>query len=303
MTRIVFLGPSEFAPLLQLRDAGVDFFDSDDAAAFRDAVAEAEVLLVAPRSGALLREVFAGARNVRWIHALAAGVEPLLFDALRDSPVPLTNGRGLFADALGEFAIAAMLWFAKDLGRMRRNQEAGQWEPFDVDWLQGKTVGIVGYGSIGRAVAARAAALGMHIAAMRRSEGSLNEVLRAADYLVLSTPLTPETRGLIGAAQLALLKRDAVLINIGRGAVIDEAALIDVLTNHRLRGAALDVFETEPLPPDHPFWQLENVLLSPHCADHTPDSHLRAMQLFLENLARYERGEALENVVDKLAGY
>ena len=303
MTRIVFLGPPAFAPLQQLRDAGVAFFASDDPAALRDAAADAEILLVAPRAGALLRDVFASAKNVRWIHGLAAGVEPLLFDELRESPIPLTNGRGLFADALGEFAIAAMLWFAKDLGRMRRNQEAGRWEPFDVDWLQDKTAGIVGYGSIGRAVATRASALGMRIAAMRRSEGSLDDVLRAADYLVVSTPLTPETRGMIGAAQLALLKPSAVAINIGRGAVIDEPALLDALTNRRLRGAALVVFETEPLPSSHPFWRLENVLLSPHCADHTPDSHLRAMQFFLENLARYEHGERLENVVDKRAGY
>lgn len=303
MSRIVFLGPPAFAPLQQLRDAGVAFFASDDPAALREAVASAEVLLVAPRSGALLRELFPHARNLRWIHALAAGVETLLFDALRESPVTLTNGRGLFAEALGEFAIAAMLWFAKDLGRMRRNQEAARWEPFGVDWLQGKTAGIVGYGSIGRAVAARATALGMRIAAMRRSEGLLDDVLRAADYLVVSTPLTPETRGLIGAAALARLQPGAVVINLGRGAVIDEAALLDALTNGRLRGAALDVFETEPLPAAHPFWRLQNVLLSPHCADHTPDSHLRAMQFFLENLARYERGETLQSVVDKQTGY
>jgi phosphoglycerate dehydrogenase-like enzyme len=196
-----------------------------------------------------------------------------------------------------------MLWFAKDLGRMRRNQAAVRWDPFDVEWLAGKTAGIVGYGSIGRAVAARATALGMRIAAMRRSEGSLDEVLRAADYLVVSTPLTPETRGLIAAPQLALLRSSAVVINIGRGAVVDESALLEALTQRRLRGAALDVFETEPLPPSHPFWALDNVLLSPHCADHTPDSHLRAMQFFLENLQCFERGAALENVVDKQAGY
>jgi len=303
VTRIVFLGSPAFAPLQQLRDAGVAFFASDDAAELRDAMPAAEVLLVAPRSGPLLREVFGNAPAVRWIHGLAAGVEPLLFDELRASDVPLTNGRGLFADALGEFAIAVMLWFAKDLARLRRNQEAGRWEPFNVERLEGQTAGIVGYGSIGRAVASRATALGMRIAAMRRSEGILDDVLRAADYLVVSTPLTPETRGLIGAAQLALLKPTAVVINIGRGAVIDETALVEALTTRAICGAALDVFETEPLPPAHPFWTLDHVLLSPHCADHTPDSHARAMRFFLDNLRRFERGAALENVVDKDAGY
>jgi len=301
--RPVVLGSPDFAPLALLREAGIDFVVSDDVDTLRAAAADAEVLLVAPRAGALLREVFPAATHVRWIHALAAGVESLLFDELRASDVPLTNARGLFADALGEFALAAMLWFAKDLTRMRRNQEAGRWEPFTVERLEGKTAGIVGYGSIGRAAGRPCASLGMHVVPFRRTEGSLDATLRAADYLVISTPLTPETRGLVAARELALLKPSAVVINIGRGPVIDEAALIDALTNARIRGAALDVFETEPLPAGHPFWTLENVLLSPHTADHTADSHTRSMRFFLDNLARFERGNALENVVDKRAGY
>jgi phosphoglycerate dehydrogenase-like enzyme len=266
-------------------------------------VADAEVIVVAPRANAMLREVWPRARRVRWVHALAAGVDSLLFPELIASDVVVTNGRGVFADALGEFAVAAMLWFAKDLDRMRRNQRERRWEPFTVERLQGRTAGIIGYGSIGRAAGDRCAALGMNVLALRRTQSdlTLDELLRRSDYVVVATPLTPSTRGMIGAAQLALLAPHAVLINVGRGPVVDEQALLAALP--RIRGAALDVFEQEPLPPDHPLWSCENVLLSPHCADHTSDSHQRARQLFADNLGRYERGEALLNVVDKTAGY
>lgn len=291
--RVLALAPPSFAPLALLPET----------VATTDVAADADVILVGPRYGHLLQEIWPEAKRVRWVHVLSAGVEPVLFDALRDSGVPLTNGRGVFADALGEFALAAMLWFAKGLGRMRRNQAAHQWEPFNVQRLEGRTVGIVGYGSIGRAVGGRAEAMGMRVVAMSRTAGDLDTVLAASDYLVISAPLTPQTRHLITATHLAQMKPDAVLINIGRGPIVDEAALIEALRTNRIRGAALDVFETEPLPPTHPFWTLDNVLLSPHCADHTPDSHERAMRLFLTNLARFERGEPLENIVDQRQGY
>lgn len=258
---------------------------------------DAEVVLVHPRAGARLRELWPQIPSVRWIHALSAGVENLLFPELRDSDVILTNGRGIFAAALGEWAIGAILFFAKDFARLVRQRS---WAPFNVRRVEGETVGIIGYGSIGRAVAARCEALGMRVVPYSRHAGSLDDVLRQADYVVVCAPLTDETRGLVDARRM---KAGGVLINIGRGAVVDEASLLDALSSHHLKGAALDVFAHEPLPPDHPLWTLDNVLLSPHCADHTDDSHQRAMQCFLDNLARYERGEALVNVVDKRAGY
>jgi phosphoglycerate dehydrogenase-like enzyme len=267
------------------------------------AVADAEVIVVAPRANAMLREVWPVAKRVRWVHALAAGVDSLLFPELIESDVVVTNGRGVFAEALGEFTIAAMLWFARDLDRMRRNQREHRWEPFTVERLQGRTAGIVGYGSIGRAAGDRCGALGMNVLALRRtrSDVTLDELLRRSDYVVVAPPLTPSTRGMLGAAQLALLAPHPVVINVGRGPVVDEQALLATLP--RIRGAALDVFEQEPLPPDHPLWSCENVLLSPHCADHTSDAHQRARELFAANLARYERGEPLLNIVDKPAGY
>jgi phosphoglycerate dehydrogenase-like enzyme len=277
------------------RDADLD--------ALRQELPQADAILVMPRMNHVLRELWPYAKNVRWVHTLAAGVETLLFPELVASDVVVTNGRGAFANALAEFVVGAMLWFAKDIDRMRRNQHRHRWEPFDVVRIEEATVGIIGYGSIGRAVASRCEAFGMDVIAFRRGSLNLDELLTASDYIVICAPLTPSTRGLLGAPQLALMKESAVLINVGRGPIVDEAALIDALRERRIRGAALDVFDEEPLPPEHPFWSLDNVLLSPHCADHTADAHERAMDVFHDNLARFERGEELVNVVDKEKRY
>jgi len=288
------------------------------AEAFRAPAAQADVILswFAPRD--LLEQVWAMAPRVRWVHSASAGVENVLFPALVESGVPVTNSRGLYSDSLGEFALGAILFFAKDLGRMVRSQQAGVWDPFDVELIQGRWLGIVGYGDIGRAVAARAKPFGMRIAALRRrpelsardplverlfGPGERRELLELADYVVVSLPLTAQTRGLIGEAELAAMKPSAVLINVGRGPVIHEDALVGALESGRIRGAALDVFEREPLPAGHPFYAMDNVLLSPHCADHFSGWKRRAMELFLENFERFRRGIALRNLVDKRQGY
>jgi phosphoglycerate dehydrogenase-like enzyme len=231
----------------------------------------------------------------------------------------MTNGSGVFSPSLGEFALAAILYFAKDFRRMIRNQIAGVWEPFDVLHISGKTVGIVGYGDIGRAVAARVRPLGMDVVAIKRhvsrhtsSDPLMNEiyapeeriaVLARCDYIVVAAPLNAETRGLIGAAEFAAMKRDAVIINVGRGPVIEESAMIKALSEHTIKGAALDVFDEEPLPKGHPFYEMENVLLCPHCADHTPDWLDNAMRFFVDQFNRFRNGETLLNVVNKKLGY
>lgn len=291
MTRVAVLAPPGFRALELLGD-----FEFSD-------VSKAEVLLVAPRSVKWIAGILDVAHNLRWIHSLGAGVEALPFDLLRGRDIIVTNSRGIYADALAEFAIGAMLWFAKDFGRLIRNQHARRWEPFDVEWLQGKTAGVIGYGGIGSAVGRRAQAMGMNVLPVRRSEGDVDDVIGRSDYVVLSAPLTPSTRNLMNRDRIARMQRHAILINISRGAIVDERALIDALREKRIHGAALDVFENEPLPPDHPLWSLENVLVSPHSADHTPDSHERAMRFFIENLRRHERGQKLENVVDLRHGY
>ncbi len=293
--RLVVVAKPTFRALPLLREAGVEFVTTNDPAELR----EAEIIVLSPRYGSLLRGL--EAPRLRWIHSLAAGVDTFPFDELQKSDVIVTNSRGVYADALAEFVMAAMLWFAKDLRRLARNQAERRWEPYTVERLEGRSAGIVGFGAIGKAVARRAEAFGMKI--VTSSGQKRNSAAFEADYVVLCVPLTPETRGMINAERIARMRSDSVLINVSRGPVVDEAALVEALREKRIGGAALDVFWTEPLPPDHPLWALENVLISPHTADHTADSHDRAMRFFLRNLERFERGEPLENVVDKARGY
>ena len=287
------------------------------ATAFQGGASTASAILnwSAPRE--LLEAVFAMCPNVRWVHSRSAGLDSVLFPELVRSDVILTNGRGVFSASLGEFALAAILYFAKDFRRMIRNQSAERWEPFDVQVVAGKTVGIVGYGDIGLAVATRVHAMGMRVLATKRhsppgddplieryySPEQLGKMMAHCDYVVVAAPLTKETRHMIGEPEFAAMKPNAVVINVGRGPVIDEEALVKALTSGRIKGAGLDVFEHEPLPAGHPLYQLENVLLSPHCADNTPDWKDRAMDFFLRQYDRFAKDEPLENVVNKRLGY
>jgi phosphoglycerate dehydrogenase-like enzyme len=279
---------------------------------------KAHVILNGMFTGDLLRLTFPLAGQVRWVHTLSAGVEHIMFPELVASHVPLTNGRGVFRRSLGEFVLAAAMFFAKDLRRMVRNQEAGVWQQFDVEELAGRTMGIVGYGEIGRAAAERAKPFGMRVVAVRRRPGlsgqdplldavyppaGLHDLLKESDYVVVAAPNTHETRGMIGEAEFSAMKPGAVVINVGRGPVIDEQALTGALRDHRIRGAALDVFDEEPLPAGHPFYSMQNVLLSPHCADHTVGWLEMAVTMFVRNFDHFIKGEPLENVVDKQAGY
>jgi phosphoglycerate dehydrogenase-like enzyme len=278
---------------------------------------EADVILNGFHDGSALRAILPLAQRAKWIHALSAGVEKVLSPELIDSPIPLTNGRGVFGPALAEFSVAAMLFFAKDLRRLIRQQEAARWEQFDVAFLRHQVLGVVGYGGIGRETARLAHALGMRVIAVRKrmpasddpilersyTREQLHEVLTISDYVLAAAPLTPETEGMLGDAEFGAMKSSAVFINVGRGAVVAESALIGALNQARIRGAALDVFEQEPLPSDHPFWRMENVLLSPHCADHTTGWMELAVNQFIENFERFRNGQPLEFMVDKQAGY
>ena len=265
----------------------------------------------------MLRAAFLQCEHLRWVHSRWAGLDSLLFTELVNSNVVLTNGRGVFSQSLGEFALTAILFFAKDIPRMRRDQSVRNWSPFDVEMIAGKILGIVGYGDIGRAVATRAHAMGMRILAAKRHRPSafdplieryyetteLREMLSNCDYIVIAAPLTEETEHLISDAEFAAMKLHAVVINVGRGAVIDEEALVRALREKRIRGAGLDVFEREPLPVQSALYEMENVLLSPHCADHIPGWTEDAMRFFLEQYARFERNEPLLNSVNKRLGY
>ncbi len=305
--------------LLKKSIEGVKTIVGDSAEAFAGAATEAGVLFHWSGSLAVFRRVFGMCPNLRWVHSRSAGLDKTLFPELVGSSVPLTNGTGVFSESLGEFVLGAILYFAKDLRRMIRNQQAGVWEAFDVLPVAGQTVGIIGYGDIGRAVAAKVRPLGMKVLAVKRHASALRgedslveevfgpdrriEMLSRSDYAVVTAPLTSETRGMIGEPEFAAMKPTAVIINVGRGPVVDERALIAALSEGRIKGAALDVFDHEPLPEGHPFYKLENVLLSPHCADHTPDWLDNAMEFFIAQFERFRKGEALLNVVDKRLGY
>jgi len=268
----------------------------------------------------LLRQVLHMSPRVRWVHTRSAGIDNLLFPELVESPAVLTNGSGVFSGSLAEFALGAILYFAKDFRRLVRSQMAGVWDPFEgVTEISGQTVGIVGYGDIGRAVATRVRAMGMRVLGMTRrgpllynADPLVNQIfgpedrlrmIEQCDYLVVAAPLTPQTRGLIGDAEFTAMKPTAVVINIGRGPVIEEAAMVRALSDKRIKGAALDVFDKEPLPQGHPLYLLDNVLLSPHCTDHTATWLDDAMNFFLANYERYRIGQPLLNVVDKKLGY
>jgi phosphoglycerate dehydrogenase-like enzyme len=278
---------------------------------------DAEAILFWSGSRDTLREAFLKCSHLRWVHSRWAGLDTLLFPELVNSEVLLTNGKGVFSQSLGEFALTAILYFAKDIPRMRRNQSAHTWAPFEVEMIADKTLGIVGYGDIGRAIATRAHAMGMQILATKRHPPQepdpvieryyrtteLLEMLPRCDYIAVAAPLTEETRHMISDVEFATMKATAVLINVGRGAVIDEAAMVRALNDKRIRGAGLDVVEHEPLPQDSPLYGMENVLLSPHCADNIAGWKDDSMRFFVEQYARFEKNEPLLNVVDKRLGY
>ena len=278
---------------------------SECMADFTELAAEADVLVVGAVPRALVEQLWPSLTSVKWVHSLAAGLDTVLFPELIASPVPLTISRGVFAHSLAEFAISGMLWFAKELNRMRRQQAQRHWEKFNVTELRGAKLGVVGHGAIGRATAALAVAFGMEVCGLGRihTREELEEVLTESDFLLIGAPLTPQTRGLIGEPELRLMKSTAVLVNLGRGPVVVEDALIYALEEGWIRGAVLDVFDVEPLPKEHPFWAMDNVLLSPHCADNTANWLNEAMELLIDNFERYSTGKPLRNVTAKDLGY
>jgi len=316
---LVVTNPKEpYPPLMEQMPNYVHVTRGDTAEAFRDVVEDAHVIYNWGAKRDVLEQLLRETPKLQWIHSRSAGLDSLLFPELVESPVPLTNGRGVFSQSLGEFVIAGILYFAKDFRRMIRNQEAGRWEQFNVQEISGQTMGIIGYGDIGRACAWRAKALGLRVLALRRrpeqSAGDpyvervygfdgMEEMIRQCDYVVAAAPLTAETKSLVGTKAFAAMKPSAVVLNVGRGPVIDETAMLQALQTGKIRGAALDVFTVEPLPEGHPFYSMQNVLLSPHCSDNTQDWLEQAMLFFYRNLDHFQKGEPLENVVDKRSGY
>jgi phosphoglycerate dehydrogenase-like enzyme len=261
------------------------------------------------------RRLLARVPNLRWIHTISAGVDHLLFPELRESDAILTNASGVFNVPIAETVMAYILAVVKRLPEFWAHQRKHRWEKLPLRELRGLTVGIVGLGDIGTEVARLCRAFGMRVLGLRRRPAPsdladevlppdrLQDLLARSDFVVIAVPLTAETRGMIGRAELAAMKPDAWLVNISRGAIVDEEALVEALREGRIGGACLDVFAEEPLPPESPLWDMPNVIITPHNSWSSPHIEEREIALFLENLRRYVAGEPLLNVVDKQAGY
>lgn len=277
--------------------------------------AAAEALLRWEMSGRVVDELVSRMPRLRWLHTPSAGVDHLLKPALVRHPLVLTNSAGVHAIPIAEHVLTMVLTVAKHVPEYLANQRQRAWQrPLTVE-LYGATLGIVGTGHIGQEVARRAQGLGMRVIGTRRQAGptpfidtiypheQLLEMLSLAAYVVITCPLTPETTGLIGTAELQAMTRTAWLINVARGHIVQEAALLQALREGTIAGACLDVFAEEPLPPESPFWELPNVIVTPHNSWSSPQTRGRAIELYLENLRRFVQGEPLLNVVDKNLGY
>lgn len=270
--------------------------------------------------GQFPHDLLAGAERLAWLQQWGAGADWLLRQPhAAELPFVLTNTSGVHAVPISEHVFACILAFARALPRAFRHQARAEWKPVpaaELIELAGKTLLLVGVGAIGMRVARLALAFGMRVEAVRRDarrplEGAhavfepdaLLDVLPNADVVVITAPLTSATRGMFGAEQFRAMKRSAYLVNIGRGATLIEADLVTALQDGELAGAALDVFEQEPLPATSPLWGMSNVIVTAHYSGATPLYAARALEIFLDNLARFRAGEELVNVVDKLRGY
>jgi phosphoglycerate dehydrogenase-like enzyme len=283
---------------------------------WHDLLARAEVLFDFPQNES--RSVLDLSPNLRWVQTSSAGVGPLVKRlGLQDSDLIVTTASGLHAQPLTEFVFAALLFHSKELGRLQGEQRARQWNRFAGVELAGQTMAIIGPGRIGQEIARIARAFRMRVIALGRNNdparaealgidrlydrGELQQMLAEADCLVVCAPHTPETDGILGRAEFAALKRGAVFVNIGRGALIDEDALLDGLRDGRIAFAALDVFREEPLPAASPFWEMSNVLVNPHSASTVTSENAKLTDRFIDNLGHYLAGELdqMAPVLDK----
>jgi phosphoglycerate dehydrogenase-like enzyme len=313
--------PTALADRLQqaFPETRIHLVEDPDPSARLAALADTEVLYAVRFSEADLN----AAKRLKWLHLTSAGATHVLFPEMIESDILVTNSRGLYGIPIAEHVLGVMLMFARRLHDAYRFQGEGRWARSEmlgrfpkIAELHGRTVGVIGLGSIGLAVAERCKALGMRVVASRRhggakpacvdqllGSGELPELLTQSDYVVVAAPLTPETKGLIGEKELRLLKPNAFIVNVGRGAIIQEAALIQALKEERVGGAGLDVTDPEPPAEDSELFHLPNVILTPHYSGIRSNYWEHSVALFQPILGQYLRGEPMDNLVDKRAGY
>ena len=297
----------------------IEFINVHDLESLAGEIRDADALC----SMRITPELFRAAKELKWIHSVAAGIGGLMIPEVLASDVFITNARGIFSTAVAEHTLGMILAFSRRLIDCYRHQQSHDWAQ-EALWkakpemgeISGKTLGIIGYGSIGREIAKRARAFGMIILAVKNDSSagteyadgvfSLSqrcEVLRESDFVVLALPHTPKTKYVMGEMEFQAMKPTAFLINIARGKLVDEEALLRALRHRRIAGAGLDVFATEPLPPHHPLWDEPLVLITPHTAGLFPEFWPKSLALLADNIRRFQAGETLINLVDKRRGY
>jgi len=305
-------------PQIKLIDAAdlsrADYLDDPITKKKLDALlAEAEIIYGLSTTYRFL----ARAPKLKWVQSVSAGIDTFLIPEFLNRDIILTGTSGIHSAAIGEFILTTMLMFAKNASHCFEMKQRKEWQEFTPAVLHGKTVGIIGLGDIGQEVARLSKAFGMKVIAIRRSlrtgharnvdvlysSNRLPKLLSESEFVVLCVPLTPETKNMITAKELGIMKPTSYLINISRGPIIDEPALIKALEKKQIAGAGLDVFDTEPLPEDSPLWTLPNVIYSPHIAGWMEDYAKRSASVFCENLKRYLQGKKMLNVFDKKRGY
>ncbi|MDL0127682.1 D-2-hydroxyacid dehydrogenase [Halobacterium salinarum] len=302
------LAVDEYADALRDRLPTRDVAVARTPAAERDLVADASVVTGA----AIDRDLLDAARNLDVFACAYAGYDHLPMDRLRERGVAVTNAAGIHAPSIAEQVLGSVLTFARNLHEGWRRQQRREYRHYQAHELGGSTVTVVGLGAIGHAVVDRLQGFDVDTIGVRYTpskggptdevigfdDAAVHDALARTDYLVLATPLTDTTRGLIDAAAFDTLPPESVLVNVARGGVVDTDALVTAIRRQSIRGAALDVTNPEPLPEDHPLWNFENVLLTPHNAGHTPDYWPRLADIVAENLSRLDAGDSLENRVD-----
>ncbi len=289
-------------------------------------LSDVEVLLRGPLPPATFDRLVARCPRLRWVHSASVGVERVLTPTALARGVAITNARGVFSQPIAEYVLMMMLAICRRLPQLLELQRERTWQPLEAVELRERTIGIVGLGSIGRAVAGLANAFGPRVIAVRRREvdehmaigedanadpridallpsSDLTRLLRESDFVVLAVPLTPDTKQLIDADALAAMKPGSWLINVARGALVDERALVRALRDGPIGGAVLDTFSEEPLASDSPFYGLPNVVVTPHTSWSSGRVLDRSIELFCDNLGRFRRGERLRNLVDPNLGY
>lgn len=295
------------------RSATVRYTDDEGLA---DALPGADVLFVYDFLSRAVPGAWHAANRLSWVHIASAGVDPVIFPGLRDSDVVLTNSRGVFDTPIAEYVLGLVLAFAKDFARSLRLQGQARWLHRESERIEGRHAMVMGTGPIGRAIARMLRAAGMRVSGIGRSaraddpdfgvvhpSSELLGRLPEADFVVAVAPLTEQTRGVFDARAFAAMKTGARFINVGRGELAVTGDLIAALRANEIAGAALDVFDTEPLPAESPLWHMENVLVSPHMSGDVVGWRSILVERFAENFERWRAGEPLRNVVDKNLGY